>query len=179
MCSLKKAMVILLLLGGFLMPAQAGTTLGIGATVSSNVMLTVLASERSWVLDPDLNNGIFTETLGQTVGISVKTNKPIWNVNVNADQAVLTEYTGSAYGTKTLASSMSIEATPVEIGTTSAGKKTVTTSQQLLWGSTTKKGNNILTGLVFTQPVSYNDEPLATGSTYRSVLTFTLSASIA
>lgn len=181
MQDLKKAMAILLLLSGTLMTAQAGTTstLSIGATIADKIELTASTTEiNNWILDPDYNNGISTEAILQDHGLSVKTNKPVWTVNVQAEKAALTESTGGAYGTKVLAA-MQLLASPVETGTTSAGLKTITTGSQLLWSAGAKKGNNLRSGLIFTQPVSYNDEPLASGSTYRNVLTFTLAASLA
>jgi len=169
--NLMKVTIVLMILSGTMMTAQAtGTTLGIGATVTSKLELNVDAADRSWPLDPD--HTPFADTILADSGISVKANKLGWTVTVAADKAKLTEYT-SSYGTKTLASAMSLQADPVD-GGTGHTVSTMTTSPQLLWGDG-PKGAKEKAGLKFTQPVSFDDEPLTAGN-YHSVLTFTLAA---
>ena len=165
--NLIKVTIVLMILSGTMMTAQAaGTTLGIGATVTSKLELNVVAADRIWALDPDKTPLIDPEGNG----ISVKANQPGWTVTVDADQPTLTEYTDS-YGKKTLESPMSLQANPVD-GGKGYTVSPMTQKPQTLWGNG-QKGSARIAGLIFTQPVSFNDEPLTKGN-YRSVLTFTL-----
>jgi hypothetical protein len=170
MNTLTKMFVAMLLMGAIFATAQAGTVLSIGATVTSKFELNVLAASRDWGLDPDIPT--FTDALVKDSGISVKANKAGWTVSVQADKAKLTKYVGTSYDDAVnLKSAMQLQATPVDGG--SGQTVTMSTGQQPLWNGATPKGSAVKAGLIFTQPVSYDDEPLTTGN-YRSVLTFTL-----
>lgn len=158
-----------------LMTVQAADTLAIGATVPIKLDIDVKTTTLNWPLDPATSP--YTQTIGKESGVWVRGNKDGWRVKLTSEKAVLTEFDGTNYvsSAKVLASATSLELTPVDTG--SGEEITISTSDQDLWTDGTK-GNWKKGGLVFTQPVAWEDDPLSVGPpvhTYHTVLTFTAS----
>jgi hypothetical protein len=155
-----------------LMAVQATDTLAIGATLPSKLEIDVKTTSLNWPLDPATSP--YTQTIGKESGVWVRGNKNGWTVKLSSEKAKLTEFDGSSYisGGKVLNSSTTLQLTPVDTGT---GLTVAISIGPLdLWTEGTK-GNWKKGGLVFTQPVSWEDDPLTTGRTYHTVLTFTAS----
>jgi hypothetical protein len=155
-----------------LMTVQAADTLAIGATVPIKLDIDVKTTSLNWPLDPATSP--YTQTIGKASGVWVRGNKNGWMVKLASEKAVLTEFDGTNYvsGGKVLASATSLQLTPVDAGT--GETVAISTSAQDLWVDGTK-GNWKEGGMVFTQPVAWEDDPLETGKTYHTVLTFTAS----
>jgi hypothetical protein len=167
--------VLLLMMWSIFGTAQAANTLTIGATMASQLEIDVKTATATWALDPATPT--YTVTIDKANGVWVRSNKPGWRVTVKTDVAPLTEYDGSTYpsGGLTLKSAMSLSTTDTEGGT---GKTiaALSTADQDLWTGGAKGGWKEA-NLLFSQPVSYDDEPLTNGHTYHAILTFTTQAS--
>lgn len=175
---------LLMVMCSTLMAVQAADTLTIGATLPSKLDIDVKTTAfTNWPLDPALPSSQ-TQTLGQTDGLWVRGNRNGWNVRVTSQKATLTEYSGSDYVTNGnyLISPLTLQVNPTDSGTSSQITVSIPPTSGVsptLWangvrmsgvGDGWRKG-----GLVFNQPVSWDDEPLLeSGRSYHNVLTFTV-----
>ncbi len=154
------AFVVMLLMGGILTSAQAASTMTIGATVASKIVVDVTAgASQSWTLDP---TGIYQATVANAV--TVKCNKLTWTVQAAANHAKLTD------GTNTLGQNFYVDASGATAGT--GYNWTSSTSAGDLW----KNGGKGTTaaGLKFSQSISWTDE---ISSTYGAQVTITAAVS--
>ena len=113
-----KAFVVMLLMGGILATAQAASTMTIGATVASKIVVDVTAgASQSWTLDP---TAIYQATVANAV--TVKCNKATWTVQAASSHAKLTD------GTNTLGQNFYVDAS----GATAGMRTGVSTSKKPL-----------------------------------------------
>ncbi len=167
-----KGAALLMVMFSMLAVVQAGDTLAIGATVPIKLDIDVKTTTLNWPLDPATSP--YTQTIGKASGVCVRGNQNGWMVKLTSEKAKLTEFDGSSYITdgKFLASEATLQLTPVDVGNGLTAP--FSTSPQDIWTDGTK-GNWKEAGMIFSQPVSWEDDPLITGRTYHTVLTFTAS----
>ncbi|MCX6674769.1 MAG: hypothetical protein NTY37_13440 [Methanothrix sp.] len=125
----------------------------------------------TWLLDPAASP--YTQTLDKNKGVFVNGNKPGWTLYVRSEVATLTNWDGSNYNSGALQSPMTLQSYPEgnAIGKTIA----VSVSNQELV-TEGEKGKDKKVGLGFSQPVSWNDDPLPSDHKYHIILTFTATA---
>ncbi len=158
------------LAAGALAPALAATeTQTIDATLGSSVTMSLSDPTVSWTL---ASSGTNTKSAGS---LSVGSNAP-YSVTVIAEKPTLTEWDGSAYGTKALATPLSV------LGTLSSGTGTpaggpVTNAAPTAFATGVGLGTDVY-GISLSQATTLADPALPTGSTYHNVLSYTASATI-
>ncbi|VVB64178.1 Uncharacterised protein [uncultured archaeon] len=151
---------VMLLMGGILTTVQAASTMTIGATVASKIVVDVTAgASQSWTLSP---TAIYQATVANAV--TVKCNKATWTVQAASSNAKLSD------GTNTLGQNFYVDATGASAGT--GYNWTSSTSAGDLWKNGGK--GSTAAGLKFSQSVSWTDE---ISSTYGTVVTFTAAVS--
>ncbi|VVB64179.1 Uncharacterised protein [uncultured archaeon] len=161
-------LLTLLVLGDVLALAQAGNTATITAEVTRTLWLDVQTSSMDWALDPTA--GSYSKTLDKDHGVSLKANENGWTLFVRAESSTLTDWDGSHYGTKSLKSPITLTSYPdTGVGTGHTIELSVSNQELVTNGI---KGKTKKVGLGFVQPVSWEDEPLPTGHTYHTVLTY-------
>jgi hypothetical protein len=145
--TLIKVSVAMLLIGGVLSTAQAGSQITIGANIASKIVVDVTTgASQSWTLDPQA--GIYQATVADAV--TVKCNKASWTLQATATNPKLTD------GSHTLAGNFYVDAT----GATPATGYNWTSSATAgdLW-IVTSGGKGIKSAsLKFTQPVAWVDD---------------------
>lgn len=151
--------------------AQAGNTLIIGATIVSYIELDVRTGSVTWVLDPAASP--YTQMLDKNAGVIVKANKAGWTLYVRSEQATLTNWDGSNYNSGALLSPLTLQSYPE--GNAIGHTIDISVSNQELV-TEGEKGGNKKTSLGFTQPVSWDDDPLPSDHKYHTILTFTAGA---
>ncbi len=158
----------LLVLGNVPLLAQAVNSVTITAEVTRTLWLDVQTTSMNWALDPTA--GSYSKTLDKDHGISLKANQNGWTLFVRAESSTLTDWDGSHYGIKSLKSPITLTSNPDTGAGTGHTIELSVSNQELVTSGT--KGKTKKIGLGFVQPVSWEDEPLPTGHTYHTVLTF-------
>jgi hypothetical protein len=171
MSFIPRLLLILMIICCILTMAKAGNTLIIGATIVTYIELDVRTGSVTWLLDPAASP--YNQTLDKNQGVIVKANKAGWTLYVRSEVATLTNWDGDNYNSGALQSPLTLQSYPEgnAIGHTIA----VSVSNQELV-TEGEKGGNKKTGLGFSQPVSWNDDPLPSGHKYHTILTFTAAA---
>jgi hypothetical protein len=168
--SLRVLIFLLMILSIIPATVQGENQLAISASVVSLLRVDVVIGTLNWALDADRS----PYTQMENVGVKVHANKAGWTLYVKSEVTNLTDWDGSAYGSKALQSPLTLESYPED---NAIGKRIiVTTRNQVLVTDGGKKGGVKKVGLGFTQPVSYEDESLPPGHTYHTVLVFTAAA---
>lgn len=172
--------LIILLLSTMIVPAVADGTppgdSGIGditmGASANNVYITPPSGISDWKLDPIKGMNKEEET------ISVKADgdwKVVATDNDPATSGQMTEWYGGSYvsNPKKL-SAMSISATDPGEYVDAVSEKTIPTTEWIARGSDTQ-GQYINVPITFKQPVSWGNQVLTGGHSYRIVVTFTIS----
>ncbi len=168
--SLRYTQILLaLLVLGYVLPlAQAGNSVAITAKVTRTLVLDVQTTSMNWALDPTA--GSYSITLDKNNGVFLKANQNGWTLFVRAESTTLTDWDGSHYGTKSLKLPITLTSYPdIGVGTGHTIDLSVSNQELVTNGM---KGSTKKIGLGFVQPVSWEDEPLPTGHTYHTVMTF-------
>jgi hypothetical protein len=163
--------LVLMIICCMLPAAKAGNTLIIGATIVSYLELDVRTGSVTWVLDPEASP--YTQILDKNNGVMVRANKAGWALYARSEQATLTNWDGTNYNSGALQSPLTLKSYPE--GNAIGHTIDVSVSNQELV-TEGERGGNKKTGLGFTQPVSWDDDPLPSGHKYHTILTFTASA---
>jgi hypothetical protein len=168
----------ILLLTICIMPAVvqgAAQQLTIRASIASTLSVSVVASSlTTWSLDAGLSP--YTQMLDKNNGVMVKANKAGWTLYVKSEVSTLADWDGSTYGSKALPFPLTLKSYPEG---NAIGKQIEVSNGNQELVTNGEKGGAKKVGLGFTQPVSYEDEPLPSGHIYHTILTFTASATFA
>ncbi len=162
---------VLVIMCCMLASAQAGNTLIIGATIVSYIELDVKTGSVTWLLDPATSP--YTQMLDKNAGVMVRANKAGWTLYVRSEQATLTNWDGANYESGALQSPLTLQSYPEGnaighiIAVSVSNQELVTEGEQ---------GGNKKTGLGFSQPIFWDDDPLPSNHKYHTVLTFTAAA---